>query len=661
MGARTIIVGTAGHIDHGKTTLVKALTGIDTDRLKEEKERGITIELGFAHLCFASGQRVGIVDVPGHERFVKNMVAGAMGMDIVVLIVAADEGVMPQTKEHLEICRLVGVKKGLVVLTKSDLVEQEWLEMVTEDVLDFVSGTFLENAPILAVSSTTGEGLDEFLRVLEKMVAELEPRPPAGPYRLPVDRVFTMKGFGTVVTGTSISGRIKLGDEVYVYPKGTATKIRGIQVHGQDTEKAKPGMRTALNLQGMHREDIKRGDVIATPDSLHASFLLDLRLQYLAGAERPLRHRNPVRFHVGTAEMIGRVLLQGNELEPGSDAYIQIRLEEPVAVLSGDNYVIRSYSPVRTIGGGKILHPVPRRRKRTRPGLWTELDILAKGEPADLIEYHLERAGVKGLTNPELAMRSSVYGKSLDRELEHLLSSRRVFRFEGEGHRFIHGKVYDVLKKQALSILDVFHKNNPLVQGLSKEELRSRLFPIAGALTPSVQSSYQRLFQMALSDLVKSGQVVQEKDLVRLSSHHVALGEKQEELKIRLERIFEQAGLQPPFREDVLDRLAESEVPATGTIFDLMVRQGTLVRLKDGLYFHHSALDRIKGLVVHFIRKHNELGIKDFRDLAGGLSRKYMIPLLEYLDNQRVTIRVGDKRKLRGGLEHGPDTAKDKR
>ncbi|MBW2163177.1 MAG: selenocysteine-specific translation elongation factor [Deltaproteobacteria bacterium] len=648
MDTKTIILGTAGHIDHGKTALVKALTGIDTDRLKEEKERGITIELGFALLSMPSGRQVGVVDVPGHERFVKNMVAGAMGMDLVVLVVAADEGIMPQTTEHMEICRLLGVKKGLVVLTKKDLVEKEWLEMVTEDVSDFVSGTFLEDAPVLAVSSVTGDGLDELLMVLDEMVSEVVPRAPVGPYRLPVDRVFTIKGFGTVVTGTSISGQIRLGDEISIYPKGMTTKIRGIQIHGKDAQEAHPGMRTALNLQGIDKEDVSRGDVIATLGSLHASYLIDLNFLYLAGAGRPLRHRSPVRFHVGTDEVIGRVLLQGDELIPGSEAYIQIMLKEPVAVLSGDHYVIRSYSPIRTIGGGRILHPIPRKRKRTRPALWTELDILAKGGPADIIGYHLERAGVMGLLKSELAMRSSIYGKRLARELEPLLSSKKIICSGGEGQRLVHNKVYEALKEQALDILRIFHNDNPLVQGLSKEELRSRLFPIAGVTGPAFQSPNQRLFQMLLSDLVKSGKVAQEKDLVRLSTHNVILGDKEKEFRSKLELIFKQAGFQPPFREDALGRMAGYE-KAADKIFDLMVREGILIRLKDNLYYHHSALDKIKDMVIRFIKKHGELNINEFRDLAGGLSRKYMIPLLEYLDNQRVTIRIGDTRKLRGG------------
>jgi len=635
---KTIILGTAGHIDHGKTTLVKALTGIDTDRLKEEKERGITIELGFAHLDLPTGQRVGVVDVPGHERFVKNMVAGAMGMDLVALVVAADEGVMPQTREHMEICQLLGVKRGIVVLTKKDMVDEEWLELAAEDVKEFVAGTFLDDAPLLAVSSTRGEGLKELLQVLGEMVSRITPRAPGGPYRLPVDRVFTIKGFGTVVTGTSISGQIRMGDEAMISPRGLSARIRGIQIHGREAQEARPGLRTALNLQGVDREQIERGNVVATPGSLHASYLLDLKLLYLKSAGRPLRHRIPVRFHVGTVEIIGRLLLQNDEIDPGTETFAQIKLEEPVGVLPGDHYVIRSYSPVRTIGGGRILHPLPRRRKRTRPELWTELAILDQGGPQELIGFHLERAGVRGLTQPELAIRTGLYGKTLQREIDRLLSTKAIIRVDSEGQRLVHGMVYETLKEQALRMLDIYHREHPLVQGLPKEELRSRLFSRAGD---------PKLFQNMLNDLIGLQQILQERDLVRLATHQIALGEAEEEIKAALEKVFKKAGLQPPSREEAL-----AGVPcATGTparIFDYLVREGTLVRLKDDLYFHRSALDRVRSMVVDFIEKHGEIGINDFRDMAGGLSRKFMIPLLEYLDNQRVTLRVGDKRKLRG-------------
>lgn len=655
MDPNTIILGTAGHIDHGKTTLVKALTGTDTDRLKEEKERGITIELGFAHLNLPSGRKLGVVDVPGHERFVKNMVAGAMGMDLVILVVAADEGVMPQTREHLEICQLLGVKKGIVVLTKKDMVDEEWLELVTDDVRTFVAGTFLEGAPVLAVSSTTGEGLDRLLEVLDHCAGQVVPRRPVGPYRLPVDRVFVIKGFGTVVTGTSISGKIGVGDGVTIYPSGIDAKVRGIQVHGQESQEARPGMRTALNLQGVSKDDVKRGNVIASPGALRPSYLLDLELAYLQSAERPLKHRSPVRFHTGTTEVIGRILLRGDELLPGSNSYAQIKLEEPVAVLPGDRYVIRSYSPIRTIGGGRILHPLPRKRKRTRQDLWDEMDILANGGPEELMEYHLARAGVRGLTATELSMRTGIYGKTFKREIDHLLGSKKVVRFEADGP-VIHGRIYEDLKKDALRILGAYHKDNPLVQGLSKEELRSRLFPsLSGARRPvqsmpqQAGSANQKLFQRLLQDMSKAGLLIQEQDIVRLSSHKVSLKDEESEIRHRLEELFRSAGLQPPSRKEAVTRAARGGDARTAeNVFELMVRDGSLIRVREGLYYHPGVLKDLKQTVIGFLKEHGEMLITDFRDLSGGLSRKYMIPILEYLDNQRITIRVGDRRKLRG-------------
>ncbi len=637
MSQKTVILGTAGHIDHGKTTLIKALTGIDTDRLKEEKARGITIELGFAHLDLPSGKRVGVVDVPGHERFVKNMVAGAMGMDLVALVIAADEGVMPQTREHLEICQLLGVKRGIVVLTKLDLVDDEWLEMVQEDVRDFLRGSFLDGCPVVAVSSTTGHGLDELLRVLDSTVADIEPKSPSGPYRLPVDRVFTIKGFGTVVTGTSISGRLAVGDEIQVYPKGVTARIRGIQVHGKDCGEALPGMRTALNLQGIYREQITRGDVISTPGALRPSYLLDLAFLYLSSSDRPLKYRSPVRFHVGTAEVIGRVLFQGEELLPGQHAYIQVKLEGPVAVLPGDHYVIRSYSPIRTIGGGKVLHPLPRRRKRTRPDLWKDLELLDKGGAQDLISYHLKHAGVRGLNLSELAIRSGLYGKRLERELNRAVSSAQVIKLEMDKTVFLHADIYNSLKDSLLSYLESYHREKPLAPGLSKEELRSKVISTWGP---------PKLFHRLLAGLVKSGEVVQDKDMVRLAVHQVALGEEGDRIRSEIEHIFRSAGMQPPSRNQVVEKFSSFK-GSVQEIFDLMVTEGILVRLKEGLYFHSEVIARVKTAVVDFIREHGEMGVSDFRELTGGLSRKYMIPLLEYLDNQRITIRVGDKRRLR--------------
>jgi selenocysteine-specific elongation factor len=357
---KQIILGTAGHIDHGKTALIKALTGINTDRLKEEKRRGITIELGFAFLDLPSGQHLGIVDVPGHEKFVKNMVAGATGIDIVAMVIAADEGVMPQTREHMEICTLLGIKHGLVVLTKTDLVDEEWLELVIEDVGDFVKGTFLEKAPIVPVSSINGDGIPEFVKTLDELSARLPSRPSSSLFRLPVDRVFTMKGFGTVITGTLISGHVQVGDTVMLYPSGITSKVRGIQVHNQSVTKAETGMRTAINFQGLEKAVVNRGDVLSNPGALKPSYMIDVSFNYLNSNKKPIKNRTQVRIHTGTSEVLGiLILIDREELLPGDTCIAQLRIDSPVAVIKDDRFVIRSYSPVRTIGGGDVLNPIP--------------------------------------------------------------------------------------------------------------------------------------------------------------------------------------------------------------------------------------------------------------------------------------------------------------
>ncbi len=655
MDTKTVVIGTAGHIDHGKTTLVKALTGTDTDRLKEEKKRGITIELGFARLELPSGTSVGVVDVPGHERFVKNMVAGVTGVDIVALVIAADEGVMPQTREHLEICQLLGIRQGLVVLTKTDMVDEEWLELVTEDIREILKETFLNDAPVIPVSSVTGRGLDELLGTIDRLVLQVPGRQMQGPFRLPVDRSFIMKGFGTVVTGTVISGSINVGQEITVYPAGLASRIRGIQIHGRESEKAVPGLRTALNLQGTAREDINRGAVVALPESLRPSYLLDIELFYLSSVERPLKHRTPVRFHVGTSEIIGRILMRDDEINPGNMAYTQIKLQEPVAVLPGDRYVIRSYSPIRTIGGGRILNPLPRKRKRARKDLWDELKILAKGTPSEIIQLHLEKAGHRGLSSRELSIRTGVYGKGLQRELQGLLSSRDIIR-SGSDDKFISSRVIERLMEKALKLLENYHREKPLLQGMPKEELKSRLLPpsqVSMSWRPALETgskmSNQRLFQKVLDVLEKEEKIATGKETVRLSAHRVRLGDEEEITKKAIQSTYLDAGLSPPGREEAVNKaLPAGSAPEDGLeIFDLLVREGKLVRLRDSIFFHPDVLKRLEKDVTDYLKKNEEMDVSDFRRLTGGLSRKFMIPLLEYLDSKRVTIRVGDKRRLR--------------
>src|ERR671923_1201815 len=406
---KQVVMGTAGHIDHGKTQLIKTLTGIDTDRLKEEKERGITIDLGFAHLTCEDGTEVGVIDVPGHERFVRNMLAGVGGIDLVMLVIAADEGVMPQTREHLAICQLLRVKGGLVALTKADLVDEDWLELVTEDTREFLKGTFLEGKPIVPVSAKTAQGIDELKRALQELVVRVPPKQSEGKFRLPVDRVFTIRGFGTVVTGTLFSGMIRVEDRVQIYPKGIEAKVRGLQVHNAGVPEAVAGQRTAVNLQGIEKVELERGDVLGRPGEFLPTFMLDAVLQHLADAPRPLRHRARVRLHVGTSEIMGRViLLDRDELAPGEETYVQFRLEAPAIALPRDRFVIRSYSPVQTIGGGMLLDVQPAKHRRGDAGLAGHFRLLAEGSPEEICAHHLKQAAHKGLRLSEFLPRTEL-------------------------------------------------------------------------------------------------------------------------------------------------------------------------------------------------------------------------------------------------------------
>ncbi|MBG0779225.1 MAG: selenocysteine-specific translation elongation factor, partial [Desulfotignum balticum] len=428
-----IILGTAGHIDHGKTSLVKALTGIETDRLKEEKQRGITIELGFAFLDLPGGTHIGIVDMPGHEKFVKNMVAGSSGIDVVTMVIAADEGVMPQTREHMEICHLMGIEHGLIALTKTDLVDEDLLELALEDIQDFVDGTFLEDQPVIPVSSATGQGLDDFLAALEKICRQLPERRFSSIFRLPVDRVFSMKGFGTVITGTLTSGQIRVGEDIMVYPKRIVSKVRGIQVHSSSVNEAGPGTRTAINFQGLDKESVDRGDILSTPDTLIESYMVDAGFHYLKSNAKPAKVRTRVRFHSGTSEILGyMVLLDRDELLPGEDALVQFRLESPVCCIKDDRYVIRSYSPVKTIGGGVILNPVARKYRHMDAAVIQGLTGLAADDPEQTILFFLSLNGYKGLSFNDLRIMTNLSDKKLSTTLQKLLAQQAVIQTDKE-------------------------------------------------------------------------------------------------------------------------------------------------------------------------------------------------------------------------------------
>ncbi|MFH1019002.1 MAG: selenocysteine-specific translation elongation factor [Pseudomonadota bacterium] len=634
---REIVLGTAGHVDHGKTSLVKALTGIDTDRLKEEKKRGITIELGFAFLDLPCGHRLGIIDVPGHERFVKNMVACATGIDLLAFVIAADEGIMPQTREHFEICRLLGVKRGLVILTKKDMVDAEWLALVQEDVRQFLAGSFLEDAPMVAVSSTTGEGIAEVREVLDTLVRGSEFSEAHGPFRLPVDRVFSMKGFGVVVTGTSISGRIGVGEDITVYPQNHTAKIRGIQVHGQDVELVEAGKRTAINIQGLDTEMIARGNMLATPGTLAPSFLLDADFFYLSGNAKPLKNRSRVRVHIGTAEIFARlVLLEDEELFPGNRANVQILLEEPFGAWPGDRYVVRSYSPVATIGGGVIWNGSPPKRRRFKEANSQVFALYQAGVSEDVSLLHLREAGVAGLTFEALCVKMGQFGKRFRKQLDGPISSRKIIMVDSERQRMVAAEIFEAMGSSLQKILADFHRDNSMKPGLSKEELRSRL--------PGDMD--QRFFQLLLNTLGKQGVIVVDEAMVRLANHRVSLKADALSIRAEMEAFYCEAGLTPPTVREVQERFAKYPAPLVREVLDLLVREQVLLKISEDLYFQGRALANLQEQLVAFIRKEGEIDAPRFKNLTG-LTRKFSIPLLEYFDKIKVTIRVGDRRLLR--------------
>jgi selenocysteine-specific elongation factor len=631
---KQVILGTAGHIDHGKTSLVKAMTGIDTDRLKEEKERGITIELGFAHLDLPGGQTLGIVDVPGHEKFVKHMVAGATGIDLVALVIAADEGVMPQTREHLEICQLLKVKRGLIVLTKIDMVDSDWLELVKEDVSKYMAETFLADAPIVEVSAVTGQGLQELIKVLDGLVKEVPERETGSFFRLPIDRVFIMKGFGTVVTGTSVSGKIRTGDEVTIFPQKISTRIRGIQVHNHEVDEVSAGLRTAINLQGVEKEQIQRGDVLATKDSLRATRLVDVSLDLLRSAPRKLKNRGKVRFHTGTSEIIATVvLLDRDELKPGESCPAQIRLDQPTAVIAHDRYVLRSYSPVQTIGGGEILHACPQKKKRFSEATLHELNILGGGTLSEVTAQFILGAHFEGIEESELPFLTNANRKKLEETLNVLQAKKKVMRYDKEKGILIHADNLKKAREEITTTLAQYHKDFPLKGGLQKEELRSRT---AGA-------NNQKLFNYLISQLSQEGVVVQDKETMRLKEHRVTLALDQEKTRREVEEIYRRSELQPPYFRDLKDRFSGN---AGKDVLDLMVKDGVLVKVKEDLYFHKEAIEGLKRRLLGYLQEKGEIDAPQFKEMTN-ISRKYMIPLLEYFDASQLTMRVGDKRILR--------------
>lgn len=637
-----VIMGTAGHIDHGKTTLVKALTGIDCDRLAEEKKRGITIELGFAFMDLppAPGgkggpRRLGVVDVPGHERFVKNMVAGAAGIDFVVLVIAADEGIMPQTREHLEICSLLGITTGVVALTKVDMVEPEWLDMVKDEVATYLAGSFLAGAPIVPVSAHTGAGLDALKAELARLADGFAPHRRTDLFRLPVDRVFTMKGYGTVVTGTLVSGKVKVGDDITVYPGGLSSKVRTLQSHGAQVEDVHAGSRTAVNLTGLEVEQLSRGDVLARPGTLFPSMFWDVELTCLKSSPRSIKHRKEVHFHHGAREVMARVyMLEGEALEPGQTAICRIRFTEPLAGVYGDRVVARSFSPLRTIAGGRLLNPLPHRVKRFSPAVET-LRSLGSAAPEGIVLGQLELAGNGGLTFAELLVATSLESKALEKALQLMGGRQEAFLMDREARSYVSGQVAQRLSDGLLAHLADYHAREPMKPGVARGGLSSTW---GRRLSP-------KLFHFVLEGLLRKGAIAAEAELLRLPGHKVSLAGDASALRDKLLAAYEAGGETPPNLKDVLEPLNLTFKEASA-VFKVLLDEGRLVKVKEEMYFASAALGAVIERTRAFFTDHEEMTPQDFREVSK-LSRKYAIPLLEHFDKEKLTVRVGDNRRWR--------------
>lgn len=631
-----VIMGTAGHIDHGKTSLIRALTGINCDRLAEEQKRGITIELGFAYLDLKTDRRLGVIDVPGHERFVKNMVAGAAGIDFVLLVIAADEGIMPQTREHLEICSLLGIKTGLVALTKIDMVDADWLDLVQDEVSTYLSGSFLEGAPVVPVSAHTGAGLEELRASILELWQTFAPDRRSDLFRLPVDRIFTMKGHGTVVTGTSISGALRVGEDVRIYPAGLQSRVRGLQVHGVVTDVARAGERTAVNLHGLEVADLERGYVLAHPDTLFPALVWDVELSCLASSPHALKHRTEVHFHHGSREILARLFfLDRDKLEPGDTAICQVRFPYPMPGVFGDRCIVRTFSPLMTVAGGRIVNPLGRKIRRHSEAFQT-LTALASLAGEELLLAQLRLAGRGGLTAAELRIMTDMESKALDKALQTLGGKQQAFQFDRESKRYVSGEVLEILNKECLDYLAAYHRREPMRQGISRAELASSFG----------QTMHPRLVHFLMERLVRSEQIVLEGDVLRLPDHVVSLAADQSGLRALMEQTFIQAGLTPPTLKAFLEENKLTQRDA-GPMFRLLQEEGILVKVSEEFYYSRAAMDDIIGRVREFFATNQELGPQDFRELTN-LTRKFAIPVLEYLDKEKITMRVGDKRQLRG-------------
>ncbi|MDD4780312.1 MAG: selenocysteine-specific translation elongation factor [Tissierellia bacterium] len=633
---KNIIIGTAGHIDHGKTTLIKALTGHETDRLSEERKRGITIDLGFTYFDLPDGNKAGIIDVPGHEKFVKNMLAGVVGMDLVLLVIAADEGIMPQTDEHINILNMLGIKKGIVVLTKYDLVEEEWLELVKEDLKEDLRDTFLENAPVISVSSITKYGINELVEAIVNISQEdVEERDINTIPRLPIDRVFSITGFGTVITGTLISGKLKKGDEVEIYPVNKISKLRNIQVHNLDAEYAYAGQRTAINLSNIKKTDIYRGCVIAPVNSMKNTLMLDVKLNLLKSSRRIVENRSRLHLYTGTSEILCRVvLLDRDELSPGESCYAQLRLEEEIAVRRGDKFIVRFYSPMETIGGGEIIEPVPLKRKRFDENLIEELMVKEKGSNTDVIEKIIKQNSNSFPSIGELAKLTALTVEELSNNIEILEQEEKISVIRQKNENYVFHKSYErEFKDNIEKYLYKFHNENMYKKGVKKSEIKSKFFP----------KIKQSIFDSLIQDMFDKNVIKKQDEYISLTFFKIDYDDNYLKIESSIIKLAQEAKYNFVKIEEIKSKFIKNS--NIDDIIALLIDDNKLIKLNDEFVISKKDYDEALNLLISFIKTNDKITAGEFRDLLD-TNRKNAIIFLEYFDILKVTKRIGNDRVL---------------
>lgn len=631
-----IIIGTAGHIDHGKTTLIKALTGKETDTLREEKERGISINLGFTFFDLPSGKRAGIIDVPGHEKFIKNMLAGVSGIDMVLLVIAADEGIMPQTREHFEILQLLNIKKGIVVLTKIDMVDDDWLSMIKEDVSEEFKGTFLENAPLIPVSSKTGEGIKDLIMEIDKAAEQVEAKDTEGHFRLPVDRSFSISGFGTVVTGTVISGKVQEGDTVEVYPSKTITKVRGIQVHDKTVKFSEAGQRTALNLANIKSSQVKRGDVISVEKLMEPSMMIDCKIYYLKSAPKPLENRQRVRLYHGTSEILCRVILLDKEtINAGESGFVQLRLEKPLISQRNDRFVIRSYSPMHTIGGGIIIEPAAKKARQFDKKYLEDLMIKESGKIEDILESTIEKLSSLYPEKIEILKAVGKNIEAIDEKLNELVNKGKIIALNNSDKTvYVHKNFLNLKAQQIKSILEKFHNENELLPGISKEEIKTKVFG---------KNLRQKVYDELLEILKKDEIIDIHNNYICLFKFKIIYSKEQQKIKEYILNCYSSAKYAPPKYEE-LDN-GKNDKKTFKKVFDSMLLSGELVKVSEECILEKNCYQEAKKIIYDYIKSNGSITAAQWRDLLN-TSRKYAVALLENFDTIKLTKRIDDKRVL---------------